>query len=96
MFAPAGGCRPALQGGVHGNEQLTYGFTIFRLGIFEKVSIRGIRQVLPCSFLYYLDVSKSGEAGEKMTQGRWTDLLKKQGDKWVMIGDHGGPDDDDD
>ncbi len=31
-----------------------------------------------------------------MTQGRWTDLLKKQGDKWVMIGDHGGPDDDDD
>jgi hypothetical protein len=23
-------------------------------------------------------------------QGRWTDILMKQGDKWVMIGDHGG------
>ena len=39
----------------------------------------------------YTDVSKYGEEKEKSEQGRWTDILMKQGDKWVMIGDHGGP-----
>ena len=27
---------------------------------------------------------------EKVEQGRWTDILIKQDDKWIMIGDHGG------
>lgn len=39
----------------------------------------------------YTDVSRYGEEKEKVEQGRWTDILIKQGDKWVMIGDHGGP-----
>jgi hypothetical protein len=39
---------------------------------------------------YFTDVSKHGEE-EEMVQGRWTDILIKQGDKWIMIGDHGGP-----
>jgi len=38
----------------------------------------------------YTDVSKYGEEKEKSEQGRWTDILMKQGDKWVMIADHGG------
>jgi len=38
----------------------------------------------------YTEVSKSGEEKEKTEQGRWTDILIKQGDKWVMIGDSGG------
>jgi len=38
----------------------------------------------------YTNVFKSGEEKEKVEQGRWTDILLKQGDKWVMIGDHGG------
>ncbi len=38
----------------------------------------------------YTAVTKSGEEKEKTEQGRWTDILLKQGDKWVMIGDHGG------
>jgi len=38
---------------------------------------------------YYTDVSKNGEE-EEMIQGRWTDILINQGDKWIMIGDHGG------
>ena len=38
----------------------------------------------------YTTVSKSGDEKEKTEQGRWTDILLKQGDKWVMIGDHGG------
>ena len=40
---------------------------------------------------YYVDLSRVGEE-EEMVAGRWTDVLLKQGDKWVMIGDHGGAD----
>lgn len=38
----------------------------------------------------YTEVTKSGDEKEKTEQGRWTDILIKQGDKWIMIGDHGG------
>ena len=27
---------------------------------------------------------------ERSSSGRWTDILIKQGNKWVIIGDHGG------
>lgn len=40
---------------------------------------------------YYSNVVKDAEGKEKNVSGRWTDILMKQGDKWVMIGDHGGP-----
>ncbi len=43
---------------------------------------------------YYSNIVKDVEGKEKNTSGRWTDILMKQGDKWVMIGDHGGPSDD--
>jgi len=23
-------------------------------------------------------------------KGRWTDILMKKGDKWMLVGDHGG------
>lgn len=40
---------------------------------------------------YYWDrVVKDAEGKEKSHSGRWTDILIKQGDRWVMIGDHGG------
>lgn len=39
---------------------------------------------------YYTVVYKDSEGKEKYESGRWTDILMKQGDKWVMIGDHGG------
>lgn len=32
--------------------------------------------------------SKDGKIENK--SGRWTDILKKKADKWVMVGDHGG------
>jgi ketosteroid isomerase-like protein len=38
----------------------------------------------------YALVTKYKEKDEKNVKGRWTDILMKQGDKWVMIGDHGG------
>lgn len=40
---------------------------------------------------YYSGVTKYDNGTEKIVQERWTDILKKQNDKWVMIGDHGGP-----
>jgi len=39
---------------------------------------------------YYSGIYKDSDGKEKSVSGRWTDILMKQGDKWVMIGDHGG------
>ena len=48
--------------------------------------------------VHYYYAEEIQEAGEKprMESGRWTDILLKQGNKWVMIADHGGaaPEDD--
>lgn len=40
---------------------------------------------------FYSRAYKNIEGNVKYAQGRWTDILMKQGDKWVLIGDHGGP-----
>jgi ketosteroid isomerase-like protein len=40
---------------------------------------------------YYSRVVTDVEGKERYRSGRWTDILMKQGDKWVLIGDHGGP-----
>ncbi len=39
---------------------------------------------------YYTVTQKDAEGKEKSSSGRWTDILIKQGNKWLMIGDHGG------
>ena len=39
---------------------------------------------------YYSAIYKDAEGKEKSESGRWTDILLKQGTKWVLIGDHGG------
>jgi len=39
---------------------------------------------------YYSLIFKDAEGKEKSSRGRWTDILIKQGDKWLIIGDHGG------
>jgi len=39
---------------------------------------------------FYAVLEKDAEGKENGSSGRWTDILMKQGDKWVMIGDHGG------
>ena len=38
----------------------------------------------------YVFIFKDVEEKEKDMQGRWTDILIKQGAKWILIGDHGG------
>jgi len=39
---------------------------------------------------YYTKIMKDAEGKDKSRSGRWADVVKKQGDKWVLIGDHGG------
>lgn len=39
---------------------------------------------------FYGGIYKDAEGKEKSSSGRWTDILIKQGDKWVLIADHGG------
>lgn len=40
---------------------------------------------------YYFDMTiKNAEGKERNSSGRWTDILMKQGDKWLLIGDSGG------
>ena len=45
-----------------------------------------------CAYVhyYFTSIYKDADGKEKSVSGRWTDILMKQGDKWVMIGDHGG------
>lgn len=44
---------------------------------------------------YYTMQTENSEAKKQWKNGRWTDILKKQGTKWVLIADHGGADKDD-
>jgi ketosteroid isomerase-like protein len=39
---------------------------------------------------YWTRIYQDAEGKEKTESGRWTDILKKQGDRWLLIGDHGG------
>jgi ketosteroid isomerase-like protein len=45
------------------------------------------------AFVHYYFMMVRELDGKKNTEtGRWTDILMKQGTKWVLIGDHGGSD----
>lgn len=44
---------------------------------------------------YYSVTIKNAEGKENNSGGRWTDVLMKQGDKWMLISDSGGASDDD-
>jgi ketosteroid isomerase-like protein len=39
---------------------------------------------------YYMEVAKNSEGKVRTEHGRWTDILVKQGDRWVLFADHGG------
>ncbi|NWG28945.1 MAG: nuclear transport factor 2 family protein [Ignavibacteriaceae bacterium] len=39
---------------------------------------------------YYTQVSESNDGKPTTERGRWTDILMKKGDKWMLVGDHGG------
>lgn len=39
---------------------------------------------------YYMQLVKNAEGKTEEIKGRWTDILMKEGDRWMLIGDHGG------
>ena len=39
---------------------------------------------------YFKYANKNSEGKLENVRGRWTDILMKQGDRWVVIADHGG------
>ena len=39
---------------------------------------------------YYTQVNESNDGKPMTERGRWTDILMKKGDKWMLVGDHGG------
>lgn len=44
---------------------------------------------------YYTQVREGNDGKPSTEKGRWTDIVMKKGDKWVLVGDHGGEIDDD-
>jgi ketosteroid isomerase-like protein len=44
---------------------------------------------------YFAMIKETSDGKKKSENGRWTDILMKQGNKWILIGDHGGNDKDD-
>ena len=45
---------------------------------------------------YYTQVTESTDGKPNTERGRWTDILMKKGDTWMLVGDHGGETEDDD
>ncbi|MFI5407601.1 MAG: DUF4440 domain-containing protein, partial [Nitrososphaerales archaeon] len=45
---------------------------------------------------YYTQVTESIDGKPNTEKGRWTDILMKKGDKWMLVGDHGGEIENDD
>ena len=41
---------------------------------------------------YFREIDRGKDGADKTERGRWTDILKKKGQRWVLIGDHGGAD----
>jgi len=39
---------------------------------------------------YFSGIEKDKDGKEKVLSGRFTDILMKEGNKWLIIGDHGG------
>jgi ketosteroid isomerase-like protein len=39
---------------------------------------------------YYTQIMKNADGKNEQVKGRWTDILMKKGDRWVLIGDQGG------
>jgi len=39
---------------------------------------------------YYTEVTEGLDGKPNTERGRWTDILLKKDNKWIMVGDHGG------
>jgi ketosteroid isomerase-like protein len=71
---------------------ISYGFKTNKIQVYDisPLSIKLYGNVAIVHY-YYCETYKDFEGKEKNEIGRWTDVFMKQGDKWLLIGDHGGP-----
>ncbi len=72
---------------------ITYAYQGVKIPVYE-INPVAIKIYGDVAFVdYYYAMAKESQDGKKSSEsGRWTDILLKQGNKWVMIGDHGGSD----
>jgi ketosteroid isomerase-like protein len=72
---------------------ITYGYQGLKVPVYQ-INPLSIKIYGDVAFVhYYYAMAKETQDGKKSSEsGRWTDILLKQGNKWVMIGDHGGSD----
>jgi ketosteroid isomerase-like protein len=63
------------------NKTVVYDIKPVAINVFGNVAIVDY---------YYTTLVKDADGKEKSRSGRWADIVMKQGDKWVLIGDHGG------
>jgi ketosteroid isomerase-like protein len=70
----------------------TYSWPKMKVLVYEiKPAAIGIYGNVAIVHYYYDTLVKDSTEKENREKGRWTDILMKQGDKWVMIGDCGEP-----
>ena len=67
--------------GMKNSKVLFYNITPVAILVYGEVAIVDY---------YYTIQSENSEAKKQWKNGRWTDILQKQGNKWVLIADHGG------
>lgn len=76
-------------------EEATKMFKYFYSGVkvpFYEIKPLSVKVYGDFAFVHYIYVMfmETPDGKKKSEKGRWTDILMKQGTKWVMIGDHGG------
>ncbi len=70
---------------------IKYYFENFTWIVFEiNLTAMTISDDIAIVHYYYSGIIADADGKKNQAKGRWTDILKKQGDKWLLIGDHGG------
>ena len=70
---------------------LTHGHKVSKTLVYDLQPMT-VRVYGETAYVHYFwtRVARDAEGKEKRESGRWTDILRKQGGKWVLVADHGG------
>ena len=73
------------------SKYIRYYYPNFK-NLFYDIRPVGVKVFGNAAFVHYYFYSEGIDSDGKkvVSKGRWTDILMKEGDKWLMIGDHGG------
>jgi len=83
--------QPLPAGKESSRKWMSYSMTLQKVRVYEVtpvgIMIHGDVAVV---HYYYAYAYEDAEGEQHNEQGRWTDILVKQGSKWVLFADHGG------